>query len=70
MATNERDMESRSVRLLRLEAEAVLSCLEDRQKALLASIDPSTPNRIVMQIALKERTILDIMAKIEKAFSK
>jgi hypothetical protein len=71
MATTEREMETRSVRLLRLEADVILSCLEERHRFLRATAaDPSISTGRQMDLAGKIRTVEEIVAKVEKAMSK
>ena len=70
MATTDRDMQTRSVRLLRLEAEVILSCLEARYILLRENaVRDSRPAR-QMELAGQMRTIEEIVAKIEKVMSR
>jgi hypothetical protein len=71
MAMTDREMETRSVRLLRLEADVILSCLEERHRLLRATAaDPAISTGRQMDLAGKIRTVEEIVAKIEKAMSK
>lgn len=71
MAMTEREMETRSVRLLRLEAEVILSCLEERHRLLRANAaNHAISNVRQMDLAGKIRTVEEIVAKIEKTISR
>jgi hypothetical protein len=71
MATTDREMETRTVRLLRLEADAILSCLGERHSFLRATAaDPAITTGRQMDLAGKIRTVEEIVAKIEKAMSR
>lgn len=67
----DREMETRSVRLLRLEAEVILSCLEERRRLLLATAaNPAISNVQQMNLAGNIRTVEEIVAKVERAISR
>lgn len=71
MAVSDRDMETLSIRLLRLEAEAVLSCLDERRRMLLAAAaEAEVSNSRVMKLAGDVRTIEEVAEKIERAMAR
>jgi hypothetical protein len=71
MATADREMETRSVRLLRLEADVILSCLEERHRFLRATAaDPAISTARQMALAGNIRTVEEIVEKVERAMSK